>query len=52
MQERKTKRKKKRRQRPVIKITSGSLELIGVALDAAILLLLGVWFIIEMWFLE
>ena len=39
--------KKRRKQRPVIRITGDHLSLLSVVLDAGILLLLIVWFLLE-----
>ena len=44
----KRKYKKKRKQRPVIKITSDHISIVSVILDAGILILLIIWFFLEM----
>jgi len=39
--------KKRRKQRPIIRITSDHLSIWSVVLDAGILLLLIIWFVLE-----
>jgi len=43
----KRKYKKRRKQRPVIKITSDHMSMASVILDAGILILLVIWFVLE-----
>jgi len=44
----KKKYKKRRNQRPIIRITSDQINIVAMLLDAAILLLLAVWFMLDL----